>query len=64
MEDNDLFMKMDALHKNATSPLSQRMVDEYESMDVLICRLMDEAERQCRKLRTGSIPWSPAYKNA
>ena len=64
MQDNDLFMKMDALHKNATSPLSQRMIDEYESMDVLICRLMDEAERQCRKLRTGSIPWSPAYKNA
>ena len=64
MQDNDLFMKMDALHMSATSPLSQRMIDEYESIDVLVCRLMDEAERQCRKLRTGSIPWSPAYKKA
>ena len=64
MQDNDLFMKMDALHRNATTPLSQRMIDEYESLDFLVCRLMDESERQCRKLRTGSIPWSPAYKQA
>jgi len=25
---------------------------------------MDEAEAQCRKLRTGTIPWSPAYKSS
>ena len=64
MKDNDLFERMNDVHKHATFPLSQRLIDEYEAIDILVCRLMDEAEQQCRKIRTGSIPWSPAYKHA
>ena len=64
MTDNDLFLRMEELHKNATSPISQRHIEEFESIDALVCRLMNETERQCREIRTGSIPWSPAYNQA
>ena len=64
MRDNDLFHRMDELHRDAIFPLSQRLIEEYEEIDMLVCRLMVEAEEQCRKLRTGTIPWSPAYKHS
>lgn len=62
MRDNDLFNRMDDLHSKVTTSLSPRMIEEYEEMDVLVCKLMAEAEKQCCKLRTGTIPWSPAYR--
>ena len=53
---------MDKLHKRSVYPLPQYLFEEYENLDVLICKLMDAAERQCRKLHTGRIPWYPTYK--
>ena len=38
------------------------MAEEYEILDTLIEESMEIAEKKCRKLRTGEIPWSPAYK--
>jgi hypothetical protein len=35
---------MDELHRDAIFPLSQRLIEEYEEMDMLVCRLMVEAE--------------------
>ena len=64
MRDNDFFHRMDELHQDAIFPLSQRLIEEYEEIDMLVCRLMVEAEEQCRKLRTGTITWSPAYKHS
>jgi len=64
MEEHDLFHRMDQLHRESTYPLSPRLVEEYEVIDVLVCKLMDEAEDNCRILHTGTIPWSPAYKHA
>ena len=53
---------MDKIHKRSVYPLPQYLAEENESLDGLICKLMDSAERQCQKLHTGRIPWSPAYK--
>ena len=64
MKNNDLFQRMDSLHNKSTILFSQPLKEEYESIDLLVCRLMDEAERQCRKIHAGAIPWSPAYKEA
>ena len=55
---------MDAVHQYNFSPLPQFVIDEYEALDVLISRFMNEAEEQCRKLHMNSVPWSPAYKRA
>ena len=64
MQDHDLFNRMNELHTASRYPLPQYLIDNYEEIDCLVGRLMDEAEQQCRKLRTGTIPWSPAYKRA
>ena len=37
MRDNDLFNKMDELHRATVFPLSQRLIDNYEEMDSLGC---------------------------
>ena len=62
MTDNDLFKRMDDLHQQSTTHFTTRLSEEYEVLDALVCRLMDEAESRCRKLHTGAVPWSPAYK--
>ena len=62
MREHDVFYKMDNLHRRTVYPLHTNLAEEYELLDTLICTLMDKAEKQCRKLHTGRIPWSPTYK--
>ena len=47
MKDNDLFYHMDVLHKATFYPLPQHLIDDYEAIDVLVCKLVDKAENQC-----------------
>ena len=44
MQDYNFFYRMDVLHKTAVYPLHQHLIDEYEDIDVLPCKLMDETE--------------------
>ena len=62
MKEQDVFYRMNNLHKRTVYPLPTNLADEYEALDELVCTLMDKAEKQCRKLHTGRIPWSPTYK--
>lgn len=62
MKDNDLFQRMNDLHKYATIYFSDQLKEDFEEIDNLVCRLMDEAEKNCRKIKAGAIAWSPAYK--
>ena len=59
---DDIYIEMDALHKQAVYPLTDTMAKTYKTLDAKIEQLMEEAEKQCRKLHTRDIPWSPAYK--
>ena len=61
MRDHDLFQRMDDLHRRTVYPLPAHLVLEYEELDNLVGRLMTEAENQCRKIKAGAVPWSPAY---
>ena len=61
-EEHNLFGRMNKLHTAATYPLPQHLRIEYEEIDKIAGELMDKAEKKCRKLHTGEIPWSPAYK--
>ena len=56
MKDQDLFHRINELHTSTTLPLSQRLIEDYEEIDVLVGKLVHEAENQCRKLHTGTIP--------
>ena len=64
MDQHDLFRRMDTLHNAALIQPTDRIIEEYELIDILINKLMQEAEAKCRKLHTGSISWSPAYKES
>ena len=62
MTDNDLFQRMNDLHNHATTHFSEQLVADFEDIDATVCRIMDEAEKNCRKINAGAIPWSPAYR--
>ena len=64
MDKHDLFHRMDSIHKRAKLAFPSHLKKEYEAIDQLVCKLMDAAERQCRRLHTGAIAWSPTYKKA
>ena len=65
MKEHNLFECMDLLHARKTVyPLPQHLIEEYEAIDILVNRLMEEAEQNCRKIRAGDMPWSPAFQKA
>ena len=64
MEDQDLFHIMNDSHTSTNFPLPQRLIEEYEEMDVLVVKLMYKPEEQCRKLHISIIIWSPAYQKS
>ena len=45
---------------NSLSALQQ----EYDALDILREKGMQFAEKRCRKLKMGGVPWSPAIKKA
>ena len=55
---------MTSLHSTTSYPLTPAQEEEYERLDSISSSVMDEAEKQCRKLRMGQTPWSPTYKKA
>ena len=64
MQFHDLFQRMEDLHRQTVYPLPQHLIEQYEEIYCIVDGLMAAAEKQCRKLRTGTIPWSPIYKNS
>ena len=64
MHKHDLFYRMNILHNYADIHFSERRAEEFEKIDKIVGKLMNEAESKCRKLHTGAVPWSPTYKKA
>ena len=50
------------LHSQTSDNLPQYLVQEFEEVDKILEYHMINAEVECRKLHTGSVPWSPTYK--
>ena len=61
---HNIYQRMNRVHQFKSFPLPQCVIDEYEAIDVLLSKIMQQAEKQCRKLHTNATPWSPAYKRA
>ena len=62
--DNDLFIRAHNLRRRSVYPLPPELQREYEALDAIRVNGMNYAERHCRKLKMGAIPWSPQYKAA
>ena len=64
MDKLNLFEEMEELHRNSSNPLPTWVAEKYEEIDAIICKLMTQAEKKCRKLHTGTIKWSPEYQKS
>ena len=64
MNKRNLFCRMESCHRATVYPLPPNIAHDYETIDDEVCKLMTEAEAQCRKIRAGAIKWSPAYQHA
>ena len=61
---HNLFNRIASVHASTTYPLAQEVADEYEQIDVIRTRGMLSAERKCRHLHHGAVPWSPVFAEA
>ena len=62
MRDHNLLDRMEKVHRQAVYLLPIHVAEEFEAIDALVSKLMYEAEAQCRRLKSGTVPWSPTYK--
>jgi len=62
--ESNAYQIMDSIHRRTVFPLSQQLAEEYETLDTHICSSMDYAEKKCRNLHMGAVPFSLAYKAA
>ena len=56
-----LYERWDYLHKIACYEWTANMEEEYEILDDILEKHTEKAEKQCRKLKMGTIPWLPTY---
>ena len=48
-----MYHRMDTLHHNATDSLTKFQQQEYEQLDMELCKMMEIAKQKCRKLCVG-----------
>ena len=59
-----VYEKLAELASSITYPMTIEMQEAYESLDRIRTQCMVAAERVCRKLCMGAVPYSAAYKTA
>ena len=60
--ENQVYEHQSYLHQRATYPPPEWQTKEYEKVDRIIERCMEEAEKKCRKFKCGEVQWSPLYQ--
>jgi len=55
----DLFHRVQEFEKRAPYMSRFEVIQEYEALDSIRCKVTAAAERRCRKLRTGQVAFSP-----
>ena len=61
LKENQLFERLDCLTRRISNPPSSADVKEYNIIDRLRTCAMLKAERHCRTLKMGGVPFSPDY---
>jgi hypothetical protein len=62
-EEHHLSERAQLLTKTMSIPPTEAQTREYEKMDHLRTQAMLEAEKKCRKLKTGHVAWTPTFSN-
>ena len=61
LKDLQLFERLDSLTSRISNPPSPADIKEYNNIDLLRTRAMLKAERNCRKMKMGGVPFSSDY---
>ena len=56
--------KVIALKNTVTIPMSQEHIIQFEKLDTIRLEGIRHAEKKCRKLKMGKVPWSPELSKA
>jgi hypothetical protein len=65
MEKDNMTNLLKGLHEAITDQgLTQENIKQLELLDKVRVTQILAADKQCRKLRMGSVPWSPALRLA
>jgi hypothetical protein len=59
MKKYNAYERIRSLHQEAKYPITREVKEEYEKLDEIREKGMLKAEKKCRKLKMGSIKWSP-----
>ena len=63
-EKNDIYLRALNLYNEYTDTLTAEQMQEYDELDALREQAMVKAEKKCRKLHMGAVPWSPTIQAA
>ena len=63
-DQHDLPSRTFHLEQSIDGPLSPAQAQEWERLDALRLQGIFLADRRCRRLRTGAVPWSPILAHA
>ena len=64
LQKHDAYARMSRLRQAMQTTILPTDILHFEELDGLITAAMETAEQKCRKLRTGTIQWSPIYQKA
>lgn len=64
LDDRGLRDRVNALYENYHVPLTPTQIQEYESIDRFVTECSLTAEKRCRKIRVGGVPFSPVVDKA
>lgn len=64
LKDNDVYQQMKDLYNATDKGWLPTDILQFEDLDHNITNAMYDAERRCRTLKMGAIPWSPLYQRA
>ena len=64
LEKHDVLNRIQSLEASITGKLSSAQIKEYGRLDKIRIQAATEAQRRCRKLRMGAVPYSPALSLA
>jgi len=57
---NQSLQQLKAVYQQGITQLTNRQLKTLETLDQKLTQAKTEAERQCRKLHTGKVPWTPS----
>lgn len=64
LQQKNIYERIAQLYQSMRQKILPTDILNFEELDQTITEAMERAERKCRKLRTGTVKWSPLYQQS